>query len=147
LYNKNTIVCKNVYWLSKEMDEMNYEKSTFFNVEVTKYANLTFLNELNFVKIIYSIIFFIVNGDEREIKIVFWNIDNYVAFLIELRLIKEDKDENVVPIFYSDNYFSLFKNENVIISIKYNINDAENKKTRIEVRGWNIETFIINVNK
>ena len=147
LYNKNNIVCKNVYWLSKEMDEMNYEKSTFFNVEVTKYANLTFLNELNFVKIIYSIIFFIVNGDEREIKIVFWNIDNYVAFLIELRLIKEDKDENVVPIFYSDNYFSLFKNENVTISIKYNINDAENKKTRIEVRGWNIETFIINVNK
>ncbi len=122
---------------------MDYTKSTFYNVEVTKYANLTFLNDLNQVKINTKIISFNSNNDEREIKILFENNNNCVALLIELRLIKESKDENVVPVFYSDNYFSLFKNENVVITINYNINDADNKSTRIEVRGWNINPFII----
>ena len=145
LFNQNEIISKNIYWLSKNMDEMNYTKSTFYNVEVTKYANLTFLNDLNIVKINTKIISFNSKNDEREIKILFENNNNCVAFLIELRLIKENNNENVVPVFYSDNYFSLFKNENIEITINYNIKDANNKNTRIEVRGWNINTFIITI--
>ena len=145
LFNQNEIISKNIYWLSKNMDEMNYTKSTFYNVEVTKYANLTFLNDLNIVNINTKIISFNRKNDEREIKILFENNNNCVAFLIELRLIKENNNENVVPVFYSDNYFSLFKNENIEITINYNIKDANNKNTRIEVRGWNINTFIITI--
>ena len=63
--------------------------------------------------------------------------------MIECRLIENESEESITPYQMSDNYFSLFKGEKIEIKIKYDIKNAKNKNGRIEVRGWNVDKFII----
>ena len=143
---EDKITNKNVYWITKEMDEMSYKNNTFYNVNVTKYANLNFLEKLNKVKLKYELNNIIEDEKIEEITILLINDDKNIAFMIECRLIENESEESITPYQMSDNYFSLFKGEKIEIKIKYDIKNAKNKNGRIEVRGWNVDKFIIDKN-
>ena len=143
---EDKITNKNVYWITKEMDEMSYKNNTFYNVNVTKYANLNFLEKLNKVKLKYELNNIIEDEKIGEITVLFINDDKNIAFMIECRLIENESEESITPYQMSDNYFSLFKGEKIEIKIKYDIKNAKNKNGRIEVRGWNVDKFIIDKN-
>ena len=146
LKHEDKITNKNVYWITKEMDEMSYKNNTFYNVNVTKYANLNFLEKLNKVKLKYELNNIIEDEKIEEITILLINDDKNIAFMIECRLIENESEESITPYQMSDNYFSLFKGEKIEIKIKYDIKKAKNKNGRIEVRGWNVDKFIIDKN-
>ncbi|MCQ2818631.1 MAG: hypothetical protein MJ252_15290 [archaeon] len=61
---------------------------------------------------------------------------------MELRLITKNEGKNIVPVFWTDNYFSMLGKSKISISAQYDpelIKDVPN----VEISGWNIPTQIV----
>ena len=74
------------------MDEINFEEKTFYNVEITKYANLTLLKDLPKTKLNISIIDKKNIEENEKIKNIYkfniTNIGENICLLLELKLYK-----------------------------------------------------------
>ena len=64
------------------------------------------------------------------------NESDVPALLIRLNL-KNSTGAQILPVIYSDNYFSLLPNERKMIRISYRIEDCEDNKPRMEVSAFN----------
>ncbi|WP_264563789.1 glycoside hydrolase family 2 protein [Flavobacterium sp. N3904] len=77
----------------------------------------------------------IVNkGETVLVKVNIENNTPYVSLLNKLK-IKNNKGESVLPVFYSDNYFSLLPGEKKTINLSFENNNDE--QTYLLVEGWN----------
>ena len=132
----------NTYWVKNEMDAINWEGRTFYNIEITKYADFTSLQDLPDTNISVSIIEK-NNGDgknkKNHYKFKVLNDGDAFALVLELRLYSVNKEkkerELITPIFWNDNYFSLRKGESFDV-----IADYDNRKSNdllLEIVGWN----------
>ena len=61
-----------------------------------------------------------------------------VALMAHVQLRKENSNERVLPVFYSDNYVSLAPGESRVIHIEAADADLGNAKPLIAVDGWNV---------
>ena len=61
-----------------------------------------------------------------------------VALMIRLKVLKNESGERVLPVFYSDNYFSLLPGESKTVTLEFNENDWEGEQAKLMVEGWNI---------
>ena len=146
-YNNENYFYTNTYWLNKNMDEINFEEKTFYNVEITKYANLTLFQDLPKAKLNISIIDKKNIEENEKIKNIYkfniTNIGENICLLLELKLYKindtNNENELITPIFWNDNYFSLRN------GISYNVNAEFYSKTQnkilLEIIGWNCEYY------
>ena len=140
----------NTYWLNKEMDQMDFEDKTFYNVAITNYTNFTLLQNLPQTNLNVEIIEKqeIKEGNKIKNKYLFKisNIGESIALLLEMKLyeIKDNKENEIItPIFWSDNYFSLRNGTSINISAEYFNNNSND--ILLEIIGWNSEfTKILN---
>lgn len=123
----NKPLSDNFYWICS--DSMNYRELNHLPVvkpDVT--ASIERNNRLD------NIVVKITNTTER------------IALMTELMATDEENSERLLPIFFSDNFFSLVPGESRTVNIS-----PENRlpaRTRIIVRGWNIaEQYITLINK
>jgi hypothetical protein len=58
--------------------------------------------------------------------------------MVHLRLTAGKGGEDLTPIFWSDNYFSLLPGEQREVSAKYDSSDANGKTAFLEVDGYNV---------
>jgi exo-1,4-beta-D-glucosaminidase len=68
-----------------------------------------------------------------------------VAFLVQARLTRDRDGDDVVPIFWDDNYFSLLPGEEKTISARYDTSDLEAKPPAVELGGYNVEIESVKV--
>ncbi|HEX8892846.1 MAG TPA: beta galactosidase jelly roll domain-containing protein [Terriglobales bacterium] len=61
-----------------------------------------------------------------------------LAFMVRLRLVKED-GEDVVPAFFDDNFISLMPGESRTIGVRYRTADLGRAPGHFEVSGWNVQ--------
>lgn len=113
-------ISKNVYWLSPDN---NFES----------------MNKMKTVKIKSSVIKKVITGKYCCSTIKLTNISKQLAFFIHPMLMN-DKEE-VLPSFWSDNYFSLKPGETNVISVKTPILKG---KESFCIDGWNVKKIIIN---
>lgn len=131
LFNKrNESVSDNFYWLSTKEDTLEFSKSTWFYTPLKTYADFSELNVLPKAEISYQIIDILQNNFKIEVK----NKSNKIAFFINIKVLSKEKNNSILPIFLSDNYFSLLPGKSKIISVSF-IQDDNNYK--IEIEGWN----------
>ncbi|KAI1353026.1 family 2 glycoside hydrolase [Xylaria sp. FL0043] len=114
--DKKNIISRNVYWISKELDVLDWEDSDWFFTPVTKYANYTALNKLQRAEVSVS-----ARSPKRNEKatttIVLENKSTVPAFFISLNLVdKVDKD--VLPAYWSDNYVTLWPHETLELDVE-----------------------------
>jgi hypothetical protein len=111
------IIDENIYWLSNKAH--SYEKLT----ELKK-VNVTAAVKKN-------------DGDRTVIEIS--NPTDETAFFIRLKVINE-KDELVLPVFMTDNYFTLFPGEAKQIGLDAGgiKKDPSLSGLRLAVEGWNV---------
>jgi len=64
------------------------------------------------------------------------NPSPHLAFFLKLRLL--DAGEEVLPIYWSDNYFSLLPGESKTITAAH----APRPSLRVEVEGWNVPVTV-----
>ena len=142
-YNGETYFYTNTYWLNKEMDEIDFQNKTLYNVGISKYTNFTslqYLPQTNLsVEIIEKKLVSENNKKKYKYKFKILNEGKTIGLLLEMKLYEinkiTNKNELITPIFWNDNYFSIRSGTsyNVIAEFYYN----NSNDILLEIIGWN----------
>ena len=76
-------------------------------------------------------------GEDNKLVVTLHNTSNTPAMMIRLNL-KGNDGEQILPVFYDDNYFSLMPNEEKTITITYHKQDGRGTKPTVEITGFNL---------
>jgi len=137
LLNKSgDTVSNNFYWLSKAEEKMDFQKTIWYLTPIKDYADYRALNKLEpcNLEVSKSIKF---KGDKGKANINIKNISDKVAFFIEVKLVKTDSQDPVLPVFWNDNYVSILPGEERELICEFYKSDTEEQKVDIIVTGWN----------
>jgi exo-1,4-beta-D-glucosaminidase len=134
------LLSDNFYWLSTKPDVLDWaqRKDTVYTPQ-SAYADLSDLSKLPPVKLkVQSKLS--QQGEEETMQVVVENPAKSLAFMVHLRVTKGKQGEDVVPIFWDENYFSLLPGEKREISARFNLSALDGKKPALVVDGWNVIT-------
>ncbi|MBI5820799.1 MAG: beta-mannosidase [Verrucomicrobia bacterium] len=79
-------------------------------------------------------------GTETIIRVKVTNPTKAIAFFIQLALTRGAGGGEILPVLWSDNYFSLVPGESRELTARVATRDLAGKKPFLEVGGWNIQT-------
>jgi exo-1,4-beta-D-glucosaminidase len=135
------LVSDNFYWLSTKPDVLNWAKKldTVYTPQ-SAYADLSGLNNLPPVKLaLRSSIS--QEGKESVVNVFVGNPSSSLAFMVHLRVAQTRgaEAEDVAPIFWDDNYFSLLPGEKREIGARFESAKAQGGDLTLTVDGWNVE--------
>ena len=133
------LVSENFYWLSTKADELDWAKRTDTVYTPQKeFGDLTGLNNLPKVRVAITKTAQ-GSGSNSSITVVAENKSQSVAFMIHPRLIRGKGGDDVTPIFWSDNYFSLLPGEKKTVTVRFDSAPLRGAAPELVVEGWNVE--------
>jgi exo-1,4-beta-D-glucosaminidase len=132
------LISDNFYWLSTKPVEfiLNFSEQ---GPRVLQDADMTMLAELPPVALTVSdgsVAEADIPGEET-LRATIANPTDALAFCVELRLINGPDGVDVLPITWSDNYFSLLPGEAKTITATYRRVDLNGKAPTLVIGGWN----------
>ena len=77
-------------------------------------------------------------GGKCLLDVTIQNFSSSIALMTHLQLRRLSTGERVLPVFYSDNYFSLVPHESKAISIEASNGDLHGDQPLVVVDGWNV---------
>jgi exo-1,4-beta-D-glucosaminidase len=132
------LLSDNFYWLSTKPDVMDWKhrKDTVYTPQA-EFGDLTGLKTLPRVKLE------VTSAKEEKsgkagVRASVRNPSGSIAFMVHLRVTKGKGGEDLTPIFWSDNYFSLLPGEVKEVSVAYDAPDLNGKAAVLEVDGYNV---------
>jgi exo-1,4-beta-D-glucosaminidase len=131
LSSEEGVLSRNVYWLADTIDTLEWDDSTWYYTPVTEYADLTALNDLQVAELSVSVPSSFQTGGTRVVTLE--NLSNVPAFFVRLHLV-DGEGEDVLPVFWSDNYVTLWPNETLELQVESDGGSV------IQVTGMNIES-------
>jgi len=146
------LVSDNFYWLSTKPDVLDWAgRSDTVYTPQKAFADMSALNKLPQVKLDVSQTPEIVPARaakattasktasaERVIHVTLHNPSQSLAFMVHLRLIQGKDGDDVIPIFWDDNYVSLLPGETREITGHYDAAELTGKSPTLAVDGWNV---------
>jgi exo-1,4-beta-D-glucosaminidase len=139
------LVSDNFYWLSTKLDTMDWKhkKDTVYTPQ-KDFADLTGLNSLPQVKLeIHAAAHDM--GQTGTIHLHVKNTSSSVAFMIHPRLTKGPNGDDLVPIFWDDNYFSLLPGEEKTVAVSFAIADLSGAEPVLTLDGYNIAPITVTI--
>jgi len=132
------LLSDNFYWLSTKPDTMDWaaRNDTAYTPQ-KDFGDLTGLNALPQVKLE-------IKADHRSdagkgtVRLKVKNPSASVAFQVHARLTKGKDGDDLVPVFWDDNYFSLLPGEEKSVSATFDASDLNGKDPALEVEGYNV---------
>ena len=124
----NSFVSDNFYWLSAKPDDS----------DIDCLADLRKLPAVR-LNVSYDIE---INGDEGIINVKLKNPTDKLAFFIRVIMTKGNEGEEILPVYWDDNYFSLLPGEDKANNAVFAIKDLGEAKPGIKVEGWNIQATV-----
>ncbi len=133
------LVSDNFYWLSTKQDVLDWagRKDTVYTPQ-KEFADLTGLNGLPKAKVAITKTIH-ASGRSASLTLVAENTSAGVAFMVHLRLTRGKSGEDVTPIFWSDNYFSLLPGEKKTVTARFDFSSLDGAAPELVVDGWNVE--------
>jgi exo-1,4-beta-D-glucosaminidase len=133
------LLSDNFYWLSLKADvlDWNKRKDTVYTPQ-KEFGDLTGLNTLPTVKVaIMKRIDFA--GKNPFYTFIAENTGDSVAFMVHLRLTRGKGGDDLTPIFWSDNYFSLLPGAKKTVTARFDSAALQGATPELVVEGWNVE--------
>lgn len=124
-----TVLSRNVYWLATSLDQLEWNKSTWYYTPCSEFADYTALNDLKAASVSASVA---ASGSGQTVTL--HNTASVPAFFISLNVVDSSGDY-VVPVLWSDNYVTLFPDEKLELEVSYSGSAAA-----IEMSGSNVAT-------
>jgi exo-1,4-beta-D-glucosaminidase len=125
----------NFYWLSTRPDVLA-DSSTWYNREVKSYADYTGLRSMPTAAVNATARFSSSRGTGQA-RVTLKNPGRSIAFFIRMQITGRG-DEEVLPVFWEDNYISLLPGETRTISATYHVRDLGGSPPRMVLTGWNV---------
>jgi exo-1,4-beta-D-glucosaminidase len=136
-------VSSNFYWLSTKQDVLDWEHASQDKGAPTlSYSDLTGLQSLPVVKL-RGKSRTRQQGGQNFTTVTVENPTNNLAFFIHLGVNRESSGEEVLPILWEDNYFSLMPGEKKEITASYRKADLHGAAPIVEVDGWNTSKAVL----
>ena len=132
----------NFYWISTKPAEFDWNKTDYRYTPVSSYPDLTELNRLARVRLEASA----ARGSWTEGQSVLVQLHNpapHLAFQVRVGIREADKDSEILPVFWDDNYFELMPAETRTVTAKYPAPGIRGKHLELAVTGWNVEEMVI----
>src|ERR1700676_2925683 len=131
-------VSENFYWLSTKADTLDWAKrqDTVYTPQA-EFGDLTGLNSLPQVKLTASTV-----SENGMAQVSLLNPDSAIAFMVHLRVTRGKGGEDVTPIFWQDNYFSLLPGEHRTVSAKFDPAGLDRKEAAVVLDGWNVDAVV-----
>ncbi len=135
---KGKLVSDNFYWLSKKVDTLDWgkKKDTVYTPQ-KEFADLTGLSELPRVSVSAGVVTGIAAGQGSS-TVTVKNPGNSVAFMVHLRVTRGQGGDEILPVFWSDNYFSLLPGEQRTVTGTYDSSSLGGKVPVTMVDGFNV---------
>jgi exo-1,4-beta-D-glucosaminidase len=133
-----TLVSDNFYWLSTKLDTMDWKhrKDTAYTPQ-KDFADLTGLNSLPQVKLEAEAAARDIEGSVK-VQLHVKNTSGSVAFMVHARLTKGADGDDLVPIFWDDNYFSLLPGEENSLAVSFRKSDLGGQQPFLTIDGYNV---------
>ena len=131
------LLSRNFYWLSTKPDILDWPKREWYYTPQTAYADFTALQNLPKVPVKASLAMH-ASATESLAEVTLQNTGKSLAYLVRLRLLQGPAGEEVLPVFWEDNYFSLLPGEKRIIAVRYRASDARGVRPVLAMDGWNV---------
>ena len=132
--SKGALVSDNFYWLPAKVAEMNWDKTTYVRTPALHYTDMRDLHSLPVAELR---VLPKPGSHEGEAEVEVYNPGKVIAFFAELRAVKIGTDEDIAPIFWSDNYVSLLPGERRMLNVS-GLGSLES--VAFKVSGWNVSS-------
>ena len=130
-------VSSNLYWLSTKPEVLDWDKSTWYHTPTKSYADYTALQNLPKVALKVKSRTERKKG-ERVMRVSVTNPTANLALAVHLKIAKGRGGEELLPIFWEDNYFPMLSGEKREIRATFREADLKGAKPVVEVDGWNV---------
>jgi exo-1,4-beta-D-glucosaminidase len=139
------VLSDNFYWLSTKPDTMDWKhkKDTVYTPQ-KDFADITGLNSLSQVKLELQAAELDMGGTGM-VRLHVKNPSTSVAFMIHPRLTKGSDGDDLVPIFWDDNYFSLLPGEEKTVSATFSPSDSQGQLPFLYVDGYNVSRVSVTI--
>jgi exo-1,4-beta-D-glucosaminidase len=135
------IVSTNFYWLPKKPSTYDWstehEKLHPYYTGVLSYEDLSMLNQLPKVHLSASASASRGAGGQN-VRVQIHNPSKNLAFQIHLTLVDQKSGDEILPVLWEDNYFSLVPGESRAVVAHYD-SPPKAGHLRLEIGGWNID--------
>ena len=120
----------NLYWLSTKKEELDWDRSSWYHTPTKVFADLTSLQSLPNVELQVSNTYETKNG-EGVVHVTVANSSKTIAFFVRLKADKPNGEE-ILPVLWQDNYFSLLPGEKRVISASYPLRVLDESGPRVD---------------
>jgi exo-1,4-beta-D-glucosaminidase len=140
------LVSDNFYWLSTKADTMDWKhkKDTVYTPQ-KDFADLTGLNSLPQVKLEADAAAQDMGGATSATHLQVKNTSNSVAFMVHPRLTMGPDGDDLVPIFWDDNYFSLLPGEEKTVVASFLKSDLAGQQPFLYIDGYNVSPTSVTI--
>ena len=133
------LVSDNFYWLSTKVDTLDWKhKHDTVYTPQKEFGDLTGLHDLPQTQIDVTI----AAPANNQMTITVENKGNSVAFMVHPRITQGKGGQDLTPIFWSDNYFSLLPGDKKTVTANYSAGDLGGAAPELVMEGWNVSATI-----
>ena len=120
LKDGNKIITDNFYWRGNEYQE---------------YSDLSNMLPADLQ---YSL-YWEKSGGKVFLTVDIKNVGKNIALMTRLKVLRDRSKERVLPVYYSDNYFSLLPGETKQVILEFNAKDLQGENPVLGIEGWNLD--------
>lgn len=132
---KGTLVSENLYWLSTREDVLDWKKTQWFYTPTRVHSDLSALSTLPATTLAVTSRFDGGAGEGHAV-VSLENTGKSVAFQVRLKAV-DAKGEEILPVFWDDNYVTVFPGEKRDVKVAFPVGEATGKPA-VEFEGWNV---------
>jgi exo-1,4-beta-D-glucosaminidase len=129
-------ISRNFYWLSTQEDRLDWKNTKWYYTPTSRHADLTALSTLPPTTVTVSPAFE-PGAKSGAARVTVTNTGKALAFQVRLKAMDPATADEILPVFWEDNYFELLPGETREIGVTYSPAAAQ---PRIEVEAWNVRT-------
>jgi len=137
---KGEVKSINWYWLSKKGDVLNWKKSKWYMTPEKSYTDYSALQNIGKTTLKLSYNTVAKRADTIFHAVTITNTGKTVAFQVHLRALKGKGGDDILPVIFSDNYFSLAPGESRVIVCSYARKDDKGVTPYFLTSAWNLNT-------
>jgi exo-1,4-beta-D-glucosaminidase len=130
-------VSRNVYWLSTRRETLAWERSKWYVTPVSAYADLTGLQQLPPARVRVDARFE-ATGEEGRALVRIENTSRALAFFLRASVRRGPDGEEVLPVFWDDDYVTLLPGETRELVARYATRNLGDARPAVTIEGWNV---------